>query len=32
MGRHDDPTGRVDDATERVDDAKGGRMMEREDG
>ena len=32
MGRDDDPTGRVDDATERVDDAKGGRMMEREDG
>ena len=32
MGRDDDPTGRMDDATERVDDAKGGRMMEREDG
>ena len=32
MGRDDDATGSVDDATERVDDAKGGRMMEREDG
>ena len=32
MGRDDDATGRVDDATERVDDAKGGRMMEGEDG
>ena len=32
MGRDDDATGRVDDATERVDDAKGGRMMQGEDG